>query len=149
MFVVLRRNKVMVIVLSVICMLCWGVTPVLLKIGLKNVDPLIGLAIRTIFTIVIIFSVLFINGNIGQIKHIPLVALILIGTEAFLATFVGDLAYYAAIKHGDVSLVTIIISTSPIITLICSVIILSETITLLKILGAVLAILGIILTVSV
>ncbi|MFY9568271.1 MAG: DMT family transporter, partial [Acetivibrionales bacterium] len=71
----------------------------------------------------------------------------LIGIEALLATLVGDLAYYAALKKGDVSLVTIVMSSSPLITILCSALFLGEHITLMRLIGAVLVIAGIILIV--
>ena len=140
-----RRNRIMVFLLALIGMTCWGIAPIFVKLGLKDINPLLGLAIRTAFTIVIISGVMLINGSIFTIKDISSKALILLAIEAVFATLIGDLAYFAAIKRGSVSLVTIIMSSSPLVTIICSVLFLGDQITLSKVAGAGLIILGIII----
>lgn len=140
-----RRNNLMVFIFALIGMFCWGVAPLFVKLGLKDVDPLVGLAVRTTFTILIITSIMFINGSIFKLGSIPASALALLALEAVFATLIGDLAYFAAIKRGAVSLVTIIMSSSPLVTIIFSVLFLGEQITLARVAGAVLIILGIII----
>ncbi len=134
----------MVILLALAGMVCWGIAPIFAKIGLSNATPLAGLALRTMFAAGLIIGWVIIDGTMSSIKDIPFNSWILIAIEAILATLVGDLAYYAAIKKGDVSLVTIIMSSSPLVTIICSVLFMGEQITLERIIGAALIILGII-----
>lgn len=141
----LRRNNLMVFILALIGMLCWGIAPLFVKLGLKGVDPLVGLAVRTTFTIIIITGIMFINGSIFKLGSIPAASLVLLALEAIFATLIGDLAYFAAIKRGAVSLVTIIMSSSPLVTIIFSVIFLGEQVTLARVAGAGLIILGIII----
>lgn len=137
----------MVFLLAIFGMICWGIAPVFAKIGLKNVDPMAGLALRTIFASSVVTCWVLVSGSFSKISSIPVSAWWLIGVEALLATLVGDLAYYAAIKKGDVSIVTIIMSSSPLITILCAVLFLGEQITLLRVVGAGLVVLGIILIV--
>lgn len=138
-------RKKMVVLLSLLGMICWGVAPVFAKAALKNIDPAAGLVLRTIFAASVVSGWVIISGNFSKINSIPASTWWLIGTEALLATLVGDLAYYAALKKGDVSLVTIIMSSSPLITILCSVSFLGEQITLARLAGAILVIAGIIL----
>lgn len=135
----------MVFLLAIIGMICWGVAPIFVKIGLSNINPLVGLAIRTLFTASIIMCWMVADGSIVQLKNVSLNTLMLLGIEAILATLIGDLSYFAAVKRGAVSLVTIIMSSSPLITMVCAVIFLGEQFTLMRVLGAVLITLGIIL----
>lgn len=137
----------MVFLLALFGMICWGVAPVFAKIGLRNVDPLAGLVLRTIFAASVVSSWVIVSGSFSKISSIPVGSWWLIGIEALLATLVGDLAYYAAIKKGDVSIVTIIMSSSPLITILCAVLFLGEQITLVRIIGAGFVVLGIILIV--
>jgi len=137
----------MVFFLALFGMVCWGIAPIFAKIGLKNVDPLSGLLLRTVFASSLVCIWIIASGSFSKLVEIPVSAWILIAAEAMLATLVGDLAYYAAIKKGNVSMVTIIMSTSPIVTILCAVLFLGETITLTKIIGAALVIIGIILVV--
>ncbi len=137
----------MVFLLSLFGMICWGIAPIFAKVGLSNTSPLSGLAIRTIFAACMVTSWVICSGTLSQLKTITVTSWLLIGIEAILATLVGDLAYFAAIKKGDVSFVTIIMSSSPLITLLCSAIFLGEQITFLRIAGSCLIVLGIILIV--
>jgi bacterial/archaeal transporter family protein len=138
-------KKKMVIMLAVAGMICWGIAPIFAKIGLKNVNPLAALTLRTIFAASLVLSWVLIDGTVTQVRHIPRSSWLLIGIEAILATLVGDLAYFAAIKKGDVSLVTIIMSSSPLVTILCAVIFLGEQITLFRVIGAGFILCGIVL----
>lgn len=138
-------KSTMVLILSLFGMICWGIAPIFAKVGLKNVDPLSGLMLRTIMASSIVCGWVIFSGSFSKVSSIPANSWWLIAVEALLATLVGDLAYYAAIKKGDVSLVTIIMSSSPLVTILCSVLFLGEQITLLRIIGAGLVVLGIVL----
>lgn len=137
----------MVILLSLIGMLCWGIAPIFAKVGLDNINPLSGLALRTIFTGILVISLMMMNGSLWHLKSIPVNSWVLMAAEAILATLIGDLAYFAAIKKGDVSLVTIIMSSSPLVTILFAAIFLGEQITVIRVVGSCLIILGITLIV--
>jgi transporter family protein len=128
-------------------MICWGIAPIFAKIGLSNISPVVGLTIRTLFAGSIVLSWTLIGGSMPNIKSIPLSTWLLIAIEALLATLIGDLAYFSAIKKGDVSLVTIIMSSSPLITLLVSAIFLGEQITFIRFVGSAIIIIGIILVI--
>lgn len=136
----------MVFWLSIFGMICWGIAPIFAKIGLKNLDPLVGLIIRTLIASLFAISFLVLklsDGILIQIKNISFKTWLFITIEALLATLVGDLAYYAAIKKGSVSVVATIMASSPLVTMIVSTIFLGEDITLTKVFGAILIIGGI------
>ncbi|MBU5440058.1 EamA family transporter [Tissierella sp. MSJ-40] len=136
----------MVFWLSIFGMICWGIAPIFAKIGLKDLDPLVGLIIRTLIASLFAISFLVLklsDGILIQIKNISFKTWLFITIEALLATLVGDLAYYAAIKKGSVSVVATIMASSPLVTMIVSTIFLGEDITLTKIFGAILIIGGI------
>lgn len=137
----------MVFALALFGMVCWGIAPIFAKIALKNVDPISGLVLRTVFAASVVIGWVVVTGSFEKVREIPPRAWIFIAIEALLATLVGDLAYYAAIKKGDVSLVTIIMSSSPLVTILCSVFFLGEQLTITRVVGAALVILGIIIIV--
>ncbi len=135
----------MVVLLALVGMICWGIAPIFAKIGLSNMSPIAGLSIRTLFTAGIIMGWMIVDGTITNVKNVSVSTLAVLAIEAILATFIGDLAYFAAIKKGDVSLVTIIMSSSPLITLLFAAMFLGEHITTIRYIGSALIILGIIL----
>ena len=65
--------------------------------------------------------------------------------EAFFATFIGDLAYYAAIKKGAIGQTSLILSTSPLITLWAGWFFLGEVLSPAKLCGAAFIIIGLVL----
>jgi transporter family protein len=137
----------MVVLLSILGMVCWGIAPIFAKLGLNGVNPMVGLAVRTMMAASFVFCWALLGGMFSEMKAIAPITWIFIALEAILATLVGDLAYYAAIKQGDVSLVTIIMASSPLVTILCAVIFLGEQITLVRLAGAALVIIGIVLLV--
>lgn len=135
----------MVFWLAIFGMVCWGIAPVFAKVGLNNMDPLPGLIIRTLTASIFALSSMGFGGNICKMKNISLITWVFIAIEALLATFLGDLAYYAAIKKGDISVVTVIMSSSPLVTMLMAIIFLGEQITAVRIIGAGLVVVGIML----
>lgn len=135
----------MVFLLAMFGMVCWGLAPVFGKLGLSNVNPITGLLIRTymaagLLTIWVIFNGL--GSTFAQVKAISWQTWLFIGIEGILATLVGDLAYYAALKHGEVSFVTLVMSCSPLISMLMATVILGEHITLTRTLGSIMIIGG-------
>lgn len=133
--------------LAIFGMICWGLAPVFGKLGLSKADPLAGLALRTYLSTGLLTVFIILSGKWVHIREIPKQSYIYIGIEGVLATLVGDLAYYAALKYGEVSFVTLIMSSSPLVSIIASCWILNEQITLTKFIGAVLILAGLTLVV--
>jgi transporter family protein len=135
----------MVYFFAFIGMICWGASPLFAKLGLKDLSPLVGLSVRTFFTAGVIFLWMVLSGEIVALKSIPSRTALLLIVEAVLATMIGDLAYFAALKNGSASIVMIIMACSPVVTILCSVLFLHEHLTFVNLLGACLTIIGLIL----
>jgi transporter family protein len=146
MFKLAGGKSLMVFLLAIIGMTCWGIAPIFVKVGLKNINPILGLSIRTMVTAVFITGWMIVDGSISNLKNISSFTVFLLAIEAILATLIGDLSYFAAVKKGSVTLVTIIMSSSPLVTMICAVLFLGEQITTCRVIGAGLIIIGITLT---
>ena len=138
----------MVILFSFISMFCWGVTPLFVKLGLKEVEPHIGLAIGSATTTIILFGWMLADGGLSKLNQVSSTALIFLIIEAMLASFLGDLSYFIAIKNGQVSVVAAILSCSPLVTVILCALFLHEALTVTKVGGALLIVVGIILTIA-
>jgi len=80
-----------------------------------------------------------------QIQQIPFTLWFFIGIEAILATLVGDLAYFEALKYGNINDVNMVMSTSPLVTILLSSIFLGENISKFQVMGALLIISGLIM----
>lgn len=133
------------IIFAFIGMVCWGITPLFVKLGLKDMAPQIGLAIRTATTTIILTGWMIASGTFSKLGEVSTAALIFLIIEAIIATFIGDLAYFIAIKNGQVSLVSIILSCSPLVTILFASLFLKEAVTVTQIIGSILIIGGVIL----
>jgi transporter family protein len=119
-------------------------TSILAKLGIDGVNSNLATAIRTVVVVIFAWFMVFITnsqGGISEISKKSWLFLILSG----LATGASWLCYYRAIQLGDVSKVVPIDKFSLIITLIMSVALLHEQMSLKMIIGAVMITAGTIL----
>ncbi len=132
-------------VLAFIGMVCWGIAPIFAKVGLRGLSPVVGLSVRTFFTAAVLILWLVFAGYLPELKAVSLKTLLFLVFEAIFAMLIGDLAYFSALKHGSASIVMLIMACSPLVTIICSVILLHERLTMTNIIGGCLAVIGLIL----
>lgn len=124
---------------------CWGLAPLFGKAGLRGVNPLDGLVARTAVTVIFVFGLLISRGSFRALSLIPGRSWLFLALEAILATFAGDLAYYAALKKGTIGQVSLIMSSAPLITVWAGWYFLNESLSPVQITGAVLIIAGLVL----
>ena len=114
-----------------------GITAILAKIGIKNIDSNLATAIRTIVILIFSWLMVFIVGSFNTISELStktIIFLILSG----LATGLSWLCYFKALQIGNVNKVTPIDKSSTILTMILAMIFLGEKITLLKVISVIL-----------
>lgn len=118
-----------------------GITSILAKIGVKNVDSTLATAIRTIVILIFSWIMVFITGTFGDIYALDrktIFFLILSG----IATGGSWLCYFKALQMGDINKVTPIDKSSTILTMLLAFIFLNEEITAIKIISMVLISVG-------
>ncbi len=114
-----------------------GITAILAKIGIKNVDSNLATAIRTIVILIFSWLMVFIVGSFNTMVNLTtktLVFLILSG----ISTGMSWLCYFKALQLGNVNKVTPIDKSSTILTMILAMIFLGESITLFKVISIIL-----------
>lgn len=113
------------ILYAILSMIFAGLTSVLAKYGLQNINPDLGLGIRTT-TIFLIITVINVIGS--KYKDLSLIT----GKQTMLlvvsgiTTTLSWLFYYRAMKDGPVSYVAAIDKASIVITLVLSFVLLKE-----------------------
>lgn len=129
------------ILYAIVSMIFAGLTSVLAKYGLQNINADLGLSIRTT-TIFILITIFVIVTN--KTKDLALIstkqALLLICSG--ITTTVSWVFYYRAMKDGLVSYVAAIDKASIVITLVLSFILFQEPVTPKILIGASLIIVG-------
>lgn len=118
-----------------------GLTSILAKCGIRQTDPTVATAIRTIVVLAFSWLMVFVVGSQGQIGFIggkTLIFLILSG----LATGASWLCYFKALQIGDINKVVPIDKSSTVLTILLAFIFLHEEISLTKAIAVVLIAIG-------
>ncbi|MDD3521055.1 MAG: EamA family transporter [Actinomycetota bacterium] len=137
--------KVSPYLLAIISMFFWGMAPIFGKLGLEKTNPYIAFAIRCFVIAAIMLIVILIKGDFRELAKVDLKSFAFISLEGIFATLIGHFAYYYALKIGETSKVVPITSAFPLITVVISIMFLSEKLTLYKGSGIILIIAGVLL----
>ena len=109
-----------------------GLTAILAKIGVKNVDSNVATAIRTV--IIVIFAGFMAFMTKGYESELTLKSLIFLVFSG-ISTGLSWLCYFKALQIGDVNKVTPIDKSSTVLTMILAFLFLREALTVIKIVG--------------
>lgn len=111
-----------------------GLTAILAKCGIKEIDSNLATALRTIVVLIFSWIMVFVVGaqnGLSAISGKVMMFLVLSG----LSTGASWLCYFKALQMGDVNKVTPIDKSSTVLTMLLAFIFLGEEITLLKFLA--------------
>ncbi len=124
---------------------CWGLAPALEKVGLRgSVDPVVGVIIRTLG--VLVGAILFIPmlpQVADRFKELTPRNWIFLCLGGFVASIVGQLCFYRALKIGEVSRVVPIGASYPILAFLFGLLFFGEAFTWSKLGGIVLVMSGV------
>lgn len=118
------------------------------KIGVKDVDSNLAVALRTIIIVFFAWGIVLIQGNVNEIFKISRYSYIFIVLSA-LATGLSWMFYYKALQLGEVSRVAPIDKLSIALTVVLAIIFLAEKPTLGSVLGSTLVTAGVLITIFV
>ena len=128
---------------AILAALTWGCAPLIEKIGLSKIDPNVGVFFRTLgVTLGIPFLILIRRSEIkASFSSIPFeIFYVMLG--GFLASIVGQIFFYNALKSGEASRVVPLGATYPLVSCILAFILLGEKVTYAKLCGIILVLLG-------
>lgn len=133
------------VALLFVTMLLWGSTPLLEKIGLKEVEPLTGVLIRSAVITVMLLVIYLFNGRIHELAKVSLKNYTLFTASGVMAGLIAMWTYFYLLKTGMTSKIVPIVAAYPLITALLSVAILGEQVTIQRLIGITLTIGGVIL----
>lgn len=119
------------LVLAFLSALFAGVTSILAKCGIKNVNSNLATAVRTVVVLAFSWVTVFIAGSQSTITDIEMKTLIFLVLSG-LSTGASWLCYFKALQLGDVNKVAPVDKSSTVLTMLLAFIFLGEGITLLK-----------------
>lgn len=132
-------------IFALIAAFLWGFAPIFGKLGLEKTTPMIGLSIRTMVTAFFLVIALSVKGEFGQFLTLKKTTLGLLALEGLFASALGHLFYFYALKYGEASRMTPLMSSFPIITFTLAIIFLHEAFTWTKFSGALFILIGVLL----
>jgi len=134
--------KPVVLLLLAATALCWGSTPILEKVGLREVDPFVGVTVRSMAITAVLLFVALLSGRLREVLSVDLRTLALFSSSGILAGLLGMWTYFWALKMGATSKVVPIAASYPLVTAVLSILLLGEQVTALRFLGIVLIVVG-------
>ncbi len=129
-------------VLWLLTILFWGISPIIEKLGLRNVDPLPALFIRTSVSAVIMLVIILAIPSV-EISSITKKDFFILALSGIIGGFLGMYTYFSLLKTKAASKVVPLTSTYPLVATILGILILKEKLTLSKLIGTILVVIGI------
>ncbi len=130
---------------STIVSLCWGLSPVLYKLLMNNVDIKVTFVINSLFftLAVICYTIYYWNDIKSNLQTTSVSDICFLGLISVVLSFIPNIIYFNLLNQYDSYVVNALVSTSPIFTLGMAYLILRESITKYDILGVILIITGV------
>jgi Predicted membrane protein len=129
------------VIFAILTSLAWGLAPILFKLGLKaEVSNLFALMVHNFSAFLLASLLVF---TLGEPLKVGLRELIIISLGGMLSGFLGLFFYFEAVRHGKVSIVAPIASTSPFWSVLFAYFLLGESLNLQKLVGVFLIVIGI------
>ena len=125
--------------------LIWGTVPVLEKMGLGAVPPATGVFVRSAGVALGALLVALIARPWAAMAQTPPRSVLLLASGGFLASFVGQMTFYQALKAGDVSRVVPLVGAYPLVAALLGWWLLHEPLTVSRAAGVLCIVGGVIL----
>jgi len=121
----------------------WGVVPLLEKLGIGRSEPLPGVIARSLGVVVGIGVLGLLRPPWAALRELSPQAILLLASGGFLASVVGQMAFYQALKSGAVSTVTPVAGAYPLVAAVLGWMVLREPLGIGRVLGALLIVVGV------
>ena len=123
---------------------CWGVAPLFEKMGLRgSTDPVVGVVVRSVGVLLGTLCFLpFMSRISTSLAEMTPRTWIFLGLGGLIASVIGQLCFYHALKTGDVSRVVPLGASYPVLACIIGILFLREPMSWSKVSGIVLVVAG-------
>jgi len=123
--------------------LFWGMAAIFDKLALGKTSPFTGMMVRQFILTGILLAVGVGRGRLGNLGTLDGRSIVLFGLSGICGGAAGLWTYYHALRLGGASLVVPITATYPLIAVLLSWLILQESLTISRIIGTALIVLGV------
>ncbi len=123
--------------------LFWGIAAIFDKLALGKTSPFTGMMIRQFILTGILLVAGIGSARLGTLATLETRTMVLFGLSGICGGALGLWTYYHALRLGGASLVVPITATYPLITVFLSWLVLQESLTIPRIIGTALIVLGV------
>jgi transporter family protein len=123
--------------------LFWGAAAIFDKLALGKTSPFTGMMVRQFILTGILFAVGAGSGRLANLGTLDGRTILFFGLSGICGGAAGLWTYYHALRLGGASLVVPITATYPLITVLLSWLILQEGLTVPRVIGTALIVLGV------
>ena len=123
----------------------WGVVPLMEKVGLGTAPPAVGVIVRSLGIVIGLVVAVCVWSPWAAVRTMSWTSVLLLAAGGLLASFVGQLAFYHALKAGALSQVTPVAGAYPLVAALLGWWVLREPLTLPRLAGVVCVVVGVVL----
>ena len=123
----------------------WGVVPLMEKIGLGQGDPVHGVIVRSAGVVLGLLVFSSFVSPVAAVRALGWPSTLWLAGGGLLASFIGQMAFYHALKSGAVSQVTPVAGAYPLVAALLGWVVLREPLTGMRVLGVACVVLGVVL----
>ena len=123
--------------------LFWGMAAIFDKLALGKTSPFTGMMIRQFILSGILLAVGIGSAKLGSLGALDRRTILFFGLSGICGGVAGLWTYYHALRLGGASLVVPITATYPLITVLLSWLVLQESLTVSRVIGTGLIVLGV------
>ncbi len=121
----------------------WGVVPLMEKVGLGQGAPTSAVLVRSLGIVIGLLAFSVVQSPWQALQTMRWPSALLLMSAGFVASFVGQLAFYRALKIGELSQVTPVAGAYPLVAALCGWLLLREPFNLLRLLGVLFVVAGV------
>ena len=121
----------------------WGMAAIFDKLALGKIAPFTGMMVRQFILTGILFLVGVATGRIGSMASLDARSIVFFALSGICGGAAGLWTYYHALRLGGASLVVPITATYPLVAVFLSWLILQEGLTLSRVIGTALIVVGV------
>jgi transporter family protein len=123
--------------------LFWGMAAIFDKLALGKTSPITGMMVRQFILTGVLVGVGAVSGRLGGMGSLDGRTVFFFGLSGICGGAAGLWTYYHALRLGGASLVVPITATYPLITVLLSWLVLHEALTVPRVIGTALIVMGV------
>lgn len=129
---------------AILAAFVWGIAPIAEKAGLAGIEPMAGVIIRSLGVIIgAMILTIFNNHALRAAFTAGPRTIFFLALGGIIASILGQIFFYNALKQGEVSKMVPIAATYPLVSFLCGLLFFGESFTIAKGLGIGFVILGV------